>query len=130
MERKHETASPDRYDLLKEFAKHNRKEMTQSETVLWNALRKEIRGIKFRRQHPIGDYIADFLCLKKKMVIEVDGGYHNDPTQQQEDQWRTEYLESKGYHVIRFSNEEVYTDTKGVIRIIKEELTNIEDNYE
>ena len=130
MERKHETASPDRYDLLKEFAKHNRKEMTQSETVLWNALRKEIRGIKFRRQHPIGDYIADFLCLTKKMVIEVDGGYHNDPTQQQEDQWRTENLESKGYHVIRFGNEEVYTDTKGVIRIIKEELTNIEDNYE
>ena len=130
MEWKHETASPDRYDLLKEFAKHNRKEMTQSETVLWNALRKEIRGIKFRRQHPIGDYIADFLCLTKKMVIEVDGGYHNDPTQQQEDQWRTEYLESKGYHVIRFCNEEVYTDTKGVIRIIKEELTNIEDNYE
>ena len=64
------------------------------------------------------------------MVIEVDGGYHNDPTQQQEDQWRTEYLESKGYHVIRFSNEEVYTVTKGVIRIIKEELTNVEDNYE
>ena len=58
----------DRYDLLKEFAKHNRKEMTQSETVLWNALRKEIRGIKFRRQHPIGDYIADFLCLTKKWL--------------------------------------------------------------
>ena len=104
--------------------------MTESETILWKALRSEFRGIKFRRQHPIGDYIADFLCLTEKIVIEVDGEYHNDPQQQQEDQWRTEYLESKGYKVIRFTNEEVNSDIKGVISKIKEELINIEDNYE
>ena len=104
--------------------------MTKSETILWNALRSEFRGIKFRRQHPIGDYIADFLCLSEKLVIEVDGGYHNEPQQQQEDQWRTEYLQSKGYRLIRFKNEEVDTDVKGVIRKIKEELINIEDSYE
>ena len=130
MERKHETASPDRYGLLRDFARQNRREMTESETVLWNALRNEFRGIKFRRQHPIGDYIADFLCLKAKLVIEVDGGYHDKPQQQLEDQWRTEFLQQKGYRVIRFTNEEVNTDVKGVISRIKEELINIEDNYE
>ena len=130
MERRHETALPDRYDLLKEFSRHNRREMTESETILWKALRGEFRGIKFRRQHPIGDYIADFLCLAEKIVIEVDGEYHNAPQQQQEDQWRTEYLERKGYKVIRFTNEEVNSDVKGVISKIKEELINIEDNYE
>ena len=104
--------------------------MTQSETKLWNALRKEIRSYKFRRQHPIGDYIADFICLSYKLVIEVDGGYHNEPQQQQDDLWRTEYLTSKGYKVIRFKNEEVNANILEVIRRIKEELTNIENNYE
>ena len=130
MEQKHETAAPDRYDLLKEFARHNRREMTKSKTILWNALRREIKSYKFRRQHPIGDYIADFLCVNNKMVIEVDGEYHNDPQQQKEDQWRTENLQNKGYHVIRFKNEEVDSDIQGVIRKIKEELINIENNYE
>ena len=130
MERKHQTASPDRYDILKSYARQNRREMTESETVLWNALRNEFRGIKFRRQHPIGDYIADFLCLKAKLVIEVDGGYHDKPQQQLEDQWRTEFLQSKGYRVIRFTNEEVSSQLKGVISRIKEELIKIEVDYE
>ena len=104
--------------------------MTESETVLWNALRNEFRGVKFRRQHPIGDYIADFLCLKAKLVIEVDGGYHDKPQQQLEDQWRTEFLQSKGYRVIRFTNEEVSSQLKGVISRIKEELIKIEVDYE
>jgi very-short-patch-repair endonuclease len=130
MERKHQTASPDRYGLLRDFARQNRREMTESETVLWNALRNEFRGIKFRRQHPIGDYIADFLCLKAKLVIEVDGGYHDKPQQQLEDQWRTEFLQSKGYRVIRFTNEEVSSQLKGVISRIKEELIKIEVDYE
>ena len=124
MKIEHETAAPDRYGLLKEFARQNRREMTPSETTLWNALRNEFRSVKFRRQHPIGDYIADFLCLSEKLVIEVDGGYHNEPQQQQEDQWRTEFLERKGYKVIRFTNEEVDTNVKGVISRIKEELFN------
>ena len=54
----YETAAPDRYELLKDFAKYNRREMTESETVLWNALRKIKAGVRFRRQHPIGDYIS------------------------------------------------------------------------
>ena len=88
----YETAAPDRYGLLKDFAKHNRREMTEGETVLWNALRQELKGHRFRRQHPIGDYIVDFICLSEKLVIEVDGGYHETPEQQYEDQLRTEFL--------------------------------------
>ena len=119
-----ETSAPDRYELLKDFAKENRREMTESEQVLWEALRTLNCGFHFRRQHPIGDYIADFICLKKKLVIEVDGGYHAEPMQQQSDQWRTDFLESKGYTVIRFKNEEISNDLNEVIMRIKEQLFN------
>ncbi|MBQ8656942.1 MAG: endonuclease domain-containing protein [Prevotella sp.] len=127
MKQSFKTAAPDRYELLKGFARQNRREMTVSETELWKALRQEFKGLKFRRQHPIGDYIADFVCLPLKLVIEVDGGYHSEPQQQQEDQWRTDYLHSQGYSVLRFDNEAVNTDVKGVIKRIKEELIKIEE---
>ena len=122
----YETAAPDRYEILKDFARKNRKEMTASETSLWDALRRELQGYRFRRQHAIGDYIADFVCLEGKLVIEVDGGYHEQPLQQQDDQQRTTFLESKGYKVIRFNNEEVDLNIKEVIIRIKEELINNE----
>ena len=124
MDKWFETSAPDRYELLKDFAKKNRKEMTEAERVLWEELRKLNCGYHFRRQHPIGDYIADFACLEKKLVIEVDGGYHNEPTQQQDDQMRTEFMESKGYTVIRFKNEEITYDLPKVIARIKEQLYN------
>jgi very-short-patch-repair endonuclease len=124
MDKWFETSAPDRYELLKNFAKKNRREMTESERVLWEELRKLNCGYHFRRQHPIGDYIADFACLKKKLVIEVDGGYHNEPLQQQNDQWRTEFMESKGYTVIRFNNEEISNNLQEVITRIKEQLFN------
>ncbi|MBQ1665401.1 MAG: endonuclease domain-containing protein [Bacteroidaceae bacterium] len=119
-----ETASEDIYPTLKEYARRNRHEMTPSETLLWQHLRKEISGFKFRRQHAIGDYIADFICVKRMLVIEVDGGYHNEPMQQQNDQMRTDYLESKGYTVIRFKNEEISNDLHTFIMKIKEILFN------
>ncbi len=119
-----ETSAPDRYELLKNFAKENRRKMTESESVLWEALRRLHCGYHFRRQHPIGDYIADFICLKKKLVVEVDGGYHNNPMQQQNDQMRTDYLERKGYTVIRFKNEEISDDLHEVIMRIKEQVFN------
>ena len=124
MDKWFETSAPDRYELLKNFAKKNRREMTESERVLWEELRKLNCGYHFRRQHPIGDYIADFACLKKKLVIEVDGDYHNEPLQQQNDQWRTEFMESKGYTVIRFNNEEISNNLQEVITRIKEQLFN------
>ena len=126
---RHETASPDRYDLLKEFAKNNRREMTLSETILWESLRKELKGFRFRRQHVIGDYIADFVCLSKKLVIEVDGGYHDTPEQQADDQIRTEVFRRMGFEVLRFKNEEVNLDVKEVIQRIKKKLIKIE-NYD
>ena len=122
MERKHVTAAPDRYDLLKEFARHNRREMTKTETILWNVLRSEFRGLKFRRQHPIGDYIADFLSLSEKLVIEVDGGYHNTAEQREADANRSEELARIGFEVIRFSNEEVFLNINNVLNRIKDRL--------
>ena len=119
-----ETSAPDRYELLKNFAKENRRKMTESESVLWEALRRLHCGYHFRRQHPIGDFIADFICLKKKLVVEVDGGFHNNPMQQQNDQMRTDYLERKGYTVIHFKNEEISDDLHEVIMRIKEQLFN------
>ena len=98
--------------------------MTESETVLWETLRNLNCGYHFRRQHPICDYIADFICLKRKLVIEVDGGYHNEPIQQQDDQVRTEFMERKGYTVIRFKNEEISNNLQEVIMRIKEQLFN------
>ena len=68
------------------------------------------------------DYIADFVCLSEKLVIEVDGGYHEEPEQQYDDQIRTDYLQKRGYRVIRFKNEEVTSDIKYVINKIKDEL--------
>ncbi|MBR5698229.1 MAG: endonuclease domain-containing protein [Prevotella sp.] len=124
MSNHYETAAPDRYELLKDFAQHNRHEMTESEKVLWNALRKTKFGFRFRRQHPIGDYIADFVCLPVKLVIEVDGGYHLVSLQQELDQQRTDFLESKGYKVIRIKNEEISNDLNDVVMRIKTEVLN------
>ena len=121
------TASPLSYDLLKEHARTNRKEMTQAEQILWESLRENINSYKFRRQHPIGDYIADFVCITAKIIIEVDGEYHNEPQQQQDDLWRTEFLEKNGFRVIRFSNDEVIYNLSAVINHIKEELSKTED---
>ena len=72
-------AAPDRYTILKEFARENRKNMTLSETLLWEQLRRLPSTFHFRRQHIIGDYIVDFVCLEQSLIIEVDGGYHSEP---------------------------------------------------
>ena len=120
----YETASVDRYDLLKEYAKENRQHMTAAEKTLWSLLRRTFYGFKFRRQHPINDFIADFICLEAKLIIEVDGAYHNEPQQQVNDRVRTDILSDMGYKVIRFTNEEVLQHPKDVINKIKEELNN------
>ena len=98
--------------------------MTDAERVLWNIIRT-IPNAHFRRQHPIGDYIADFICLKQKLIIEVDGGYHSEPRQQEDDEIRTSELNSLGYRVIRFSNEEVLYNTDKVIEQINNNIVNI-----
>jgi very-short-patch-repair endonuclease len=116
------SASPDRYLLLREFARKNRKNATLAEQFLWEHLRGGALGVEFLRQHVIGDYIVDFVSRHEGLVIEVDGGYHSEPRQQEDDAIRESDLERMGYHVMRFSNEEVLYDTENVIQQIIEYL--------
>ena len=115
------TGGNNAYRLIEE-AKRMRKEPTDAEAALWELLRDKKLGDKFRRQHLIDDFIVDFVCLSKNLVIEVDGGYHNDPTQKEYDQQRTLYLNEKGFKVIRFTNEELLGNTEAVLTKIKQEL--------
>lgn len=109
--------------LLKEFASENKKYMTEAERVLWEALRsKRLNGHRFVRQYIIGDYIVDFACLYQYLVIEVDGGYHSEPKQMEDDKVRTYHLEQMGFSVIRFTNEEVLFDLDNTLETIREYL--------
>ena len=117
------TASPDRYQLLKTFARQNRRNATLAESVLWQQLRERPMGAIFLRQHIIGDYIVDFVTLNKKLIIEVDGAYHAEPMQQENDTNRTEALNKMGFQVIRFTNEEVMYNTNEAIQRITNYLT-------
>jgi len=113
-------ASPEMLRLAGEL----RKSMTQAEKVLWEKLRnKKIKGVRFRRQHPIGEFIADFFSYETLMVIEIDGAVHQDPSQLERDIERTKILASLGIKVIRFSNEEVIGHLDQVINRIESELS-------
>lgn len=116
------TASPDRYDILKEYARENRRNATLAESVLWEYLRERPCGVFFKRQHVIGDYIADFVALSRQLIVEVDGAYHAEP-HQQDDAVRTEDLKRMGFCVIRFANEEVLYNTNYVIDAIIRQLS-------
>ncbi len=96
-----------------------RKNMTKQERILWQFLRKKsINNLKFRRQYPIGKYIVDFICNEKKIIIEIDGGQHNEVKNIAYDKERTKYLESKGYKVIRFWNNDIDNNIEGVYQEI------------
>ena len=112
-------ADPALYPLLQEFAKKNRSNPTDAERVLWQYLKDKQHG-HFRRQYIIGDYIADFICLSTNLIIELDGGYHQLPEQQMSDELRTQWLESRGFKVVRFSNEELLDSPESVMNKIKE----------
>lgn len=117
---KNETAYPDTYQQTKEYSRENRKGQTIAEEFLWERIRRKALGVKFRRQHIIGDYIADFSCIDKKLIIEVDGGYHTTPQQRNEDLVRSEWLYRQGYVVLRFTNETVLDDIEYVVGRIRE----------
>jgi cyclase len=93
--------------------------MTAAETVLWMYLKNKINGLKFRRQHPIGVYVADFYCHKARLIIEIDGSIHSLPEIKQKDDLRQKELEGWGYEVIRFSNEQVLTQIETVLETIE-----------
>jgi len=118
-----QTADPHLYGLLQDYAKKMRNQPTEAEALLWDVLKgKQLEGYKFRRQHIIGSYITDFLCLKSNLIIEVDGLIHQLPENKSDDNVRTKWLEQEGYSVIRFTNEEVLTNLDGVLKSIKEAL--------
>ncbi len=116
------TADPAEYGLLKEYAKSNRKNMTEAEGVFWSLVKGSALGQRCLRQHIIGDYIVDFLFRKSKIIVEIDGGYHFTEEQQKEDALRTERLEGQGYKVIRFTNERILCDTDNVISELRKYL--------
>ena len=89
--------------------------MTDAEIVLWMHLRTGMNGCKFRRQHPIECYVVDFYCHKKKLVIEVDGSIHNDPTVSLEDELRQQSLLDWGYKILRFTNQQVLNSIENVL---------------
>ena len=119
------TADSTQYGLLKENAKANRKNPTEAESVMWDMLKGNNLGYHFRRQHIILDYIVDFICLEKGLVIELDGGYHNDPQQKAYDGYRTAHLQRLGYTELRFKNEELLCNPDSVIRKITETLEQL-----
>ena len=116
------TASPDRYLLLKELADRNKQYPTEAESYLWNYLSGKQLGVKFNRQHIIGDYIVDFVCLEKQLIIEVDGDYHYEEEQIEADFDRTIALSRMGFQVIRFDNEMVLSHIDEVLDKINAEL--------
>jgi len=116
------TADSMEYELLKGNARRNRKNMTEAEGLFWSLVKSNALGQRCLKQHIIGDYIVDFLFRKSKIVVEIDGGYHFIEKQQKDDAYRTEWLESKGYRVVRFTNEQVLFETDKVISVLKESL--------
>jgi valyl-tRNA synthetase len=117
------TAKHTNYDLLKKYSKELRRFSTEAEAILWEMLRRKNLEVRFRRQHIIGDFIVDFVCLPNKLIIEVDGGYHHEAVVAEADNIRTSILNDLGFQVIRFSNEEVIGNSDEVLNRIKNALT-------
>lgn len=107
---------------LNEKRKRLRNNLTPQEILLWSRIRKEQLGCKFRRQHSIGNYIVDFYCPEKKLIIEIDGAQHKRPKDTKYDARRTAYFGNLGLKVLRFWNNEINSNLEGVILKIEEIL--------
>ena len=104
---------------IQERARELRQEMTPAEQLVWERLRdRQLDGLKFRRQHPLGRFIVDFCCPEHRLIVELDGGVHRG--QEDHDEARTEVLEAYGYRVLRFPNTAVLQDVDGVLQMIAE----------
>ena len=105
------------------FARNLRLAMTDAERRLWTHLRRrQLSGAYFRRQHPVGDYVADFCCADLKLIVEVDGSQHADDADAARDAW----LEARGYRVLRFWNNEVLLQTQGVLEKVLATITELQ----
>jgi very-short-patch-repair endonuclease len=121
-------AKREQRDLRIPTARRLRRDMTDAERKLWRRLRElSLPGTHFRRQATIGRYFADFACHEKRLVIEVDGGGHNAAAQMASDAERTAFLEARGYHVLRFWNNDVLNDIDAVMTVIAEALRRAPD---
>ena len=99
------------------LARNLRKSQTDAENLLWQHLRRnQLAGLSFRRQHPVGRYIVDFVCLEKRLILEIDGGQH--AIEQENDEERTNWLMSEGYRLLRFWNNDVLKNLEGVLETI------------
>jgi very-short-patch-repair endonuclease len=106
---------------MSKIARVLRHRSTKAEKLLWSKLRgRRFDGIKFKRQVPIANYVVDFVALDLKLIIEVDGGQHDERAAQ--DAERTRILQERGYHVIRFWNNDVLGNIEGVLEVIMQEL--------
>ena len=113
------------WTLLIDHAKANRSVPTEAESIMWERLRAKKTGYKFRRQHPVDIFIPDFICLEEKLIVEIDGDYHLTEEQIELDAERTKILESSGYKIIRFSNNEVINFPQVIVEKIILELNNL-----
>lgn len=120
---KWQTADSLQYELLRENARTNRRFMTEAESAFWSQVKCSALGQKCRRQYVIGQYIVDFFFRESMLIVEIDGGYHLEPSQQLADAERQSWLQDQGYRVLRFSNEQVLFDIKNTLEIIKTNLT-------
>jgi chorismate synthase len=117
------TNSVDQWKTVSVYAKENRQKPTEAEDKLWEQLRnRKVKGCKFRRQHPIEGYIPDFVCIERKLVVEIDGEYHNEDEQKKLDEQRSKILSRNGYHLLRFENDVVLKKMEWVLREIERAL--------
>ncbi len=121
------TASKLDWNSSIDFAKQNRSNPTEAEKIIWESIRASRLGAKFRRQHPIYKYIVDFVCIEKKLIVEIDGKIHE--FQKEADDFRTAELNRFGFRVIRFTNEEVVSALESVLSKIREELDRNTDSF-
>ncbi|MEO0091652.1 MAG: DUF559 domain-containing protein [candidate division WOR-3 bacterium] len=108
--------------LLVSFAKHLRRNMTDAERKLWSRIRNNQLGTKFKRQEPIGKYIADFVCYEKRIIIELDGSQHINS---QRDKIRDDWFAKQGFRVLRYWDNEVLNNIEGVLIDIKEHISQL-----
>ncbi len=105
-----------------ERAKYLRENMTEAEQLLWEKLNKKQLGVRFKAQHPIDIFIADFYCHSARLVVEIDGDVHSVKEQKEWDNARTEVMEEFGISILRFKNEDIYKNVEEVINKIKQQL--------
>ena len=117
---RYHTTDPKTWRALQDRVLEMRKNPTKAEEMLWESLRKNLTGCHFRRQHIVGRFVTDFICLEKSLVVEVDGGIHD--YKKKEDEERTDFLEQNGFRVIRFHNKKILGDVGDVVNKIKDEL--------